>query len=162
MAVGLLHRRPRRGADVSEEQGRLDVRGEIAQVGVAPRRRDAPVAGWGAAVAVAVPAEAEAVPVGRLHAHTRVKALVDETVLGAKEQFIDQHGLTEIGVPAAHQRLLTVQRRTGNAAPQRPQRQTSMIIAPRREPLKGADTTVPGGCALLRRSWGRSGSPGGI
>ena len=47
MAVGLLHRRPRRRADVGEEQRRLDLRGEIAQVGVAPRRRDAPVAGRG-------------------------------------------------------------------------------------------------------------------
>ena len=83
VAVGLLDRRARGRADVREEQRRLDVRRELAQVRVAPRRRDAPVARRRAAVAGAVPAEPEAVPVGRLHPHARVQALIDEPVLGA-------------------------------------------------------------------------------
>ena len=45
MAVGLLHRRADRGPHVRQEQRRLDVRGQLAQVRVAPRRRHAAVDG---------------------------------------------------------------------------------------------------------------------
>src|SRR6185369_5886647 len=75
---------------------------EITQVRVAPRGRDASIAGRAATASVAVPTEAEAVPVGRLHAHARMEALVDEAVPGAEQQLLDQHRLAEIGIPAAH------------------------------------------------------------
>ena len=100
MAVGLLDRRADRGAHVREEQRRLDVGGELAQVRVAPRGRDGVVDAR--AVAGAVPAQAEAVAVGRLGAHARVQALVDDPVLRLEQQLVDQHRLSEPSHPATH------------------------------------------------------------
>src|SRR5829696_2020733 len=105
MAVGLLDRRADRGPDVREEERRLDVAGELAQIGVAPGRGDAvvdarPVAG-------AVPAHAEAVTVRRLGAHPRVQALVDDPVLRLEQQFVDQHRLTQPPHPTTHGLLLS-------------------------------------------------------
>jgi len=42
VAVGLLNGCPRRGADVREEEGRLDVAGDLAQVAIVPGGLDAP------------------------------------------------------------------------------------------------------------------------
>ena len=53
-------------------------------------------------VAVAVPADAEAVAVRRLRAQLRVQALVDERVLRLVEQLLDQDGRSGVGEPAAH------------------------------------------------------------
>ena len=104
MAVGLLHRRADRRAHVRDEQRRLDVRRELAQVGVPPGRRDAVVDSR--ALARAVPAQTEAVAVGRLGAHASVQALVDDPVLGLEEQLLDQDRLPEPRHPATHIMLL--------------------------------------------------------
>src|SRR4051794_24326217 len=92
VAVGLLDRRARGRADVREEHVRLDVRGELTQVDVAPGGRDAVVDGR--PHALAVPAHPEAVAVGRLDAHARVQALVDEAVLGFEQHPPDDPRLT--------------------------------------------------------------------
>ena len=106
MAVGLLHRRPDRRAHVGEEERRLDVRRDLAQVRVAPGGRDAGV--QGRAFAGAVPAEAEAVAVGGLRAQPGVQALIHDPVMGLEEQLVDQQRLPEPRHPAAHRMLLAV------------------------------------------------------
>src|SRR3954452_24232916 len=63
VAVGLPDGCPRRGADVREEEGRLDVAGDLAQVEVVQDGLDAPEDGRSVGVCI-VPAEAEAVAVG--------------------------------------------------------------------------------------------------
>jgi hypothetical protein len=100
VAIGLLHGGADRRPHVDHEQRGLDVRGQLAQVRVRPRRRDAVV--QAGAVAAAVPAHAEPVAVGRLGAHAGVQALVDDAVLGVEQQFLHQHGLAQPRHPAAH------------------------------------------------------------
>jgi hypothetical protein len=99
----LLHRRAGRRADVREEQRRLDAGREVAQVDVTPRGGDAAIATGPTAVGP-VPAQPEAVAVGRLDAHPGVQALVDQAVVGLEEQLVDSHRLTEERIPAAHAR----------------------------------------------------------
>ncbi len=101
VAVGLLHGRAGRRADVRQPERRLDVRRQVAQVRVAPGGRHAAVAP-GVRVAVAVPAEPEAVAVGGLGAHAGVQALVDQPVRGAEEQLVRGDRLPEPCVPSAH------------------------------------------------------------
>ena len=79
---------------------------ELAQVHISPGRPDAVVDRG--AVARAVPAESEAVAVGRLGAHPRVQALVHDPVLGLEEQFVDQDRLSQPGHPATHAGLLSI------------------------------------------------------
>ena len=49
-----------------------------------------------------VPAEAEAVAVGRLGSHASVQALVDDAVLGVEQQLFDEHRLPAPRHPATH------------------------------------------------------------
>jgi hypothetical protein len=84
------------------------VAGELAQIRVAPGGRDAVVDAR--AVAVAVPAHPEAVAVGRLGAHARVQALVDDPVLGFEEQLVDKDGLPVPCHPTTHRILLRCRR----------------------------------------------------
>jgi hypothetical protein len=104
MAVGLLHRRADRGSHVGHEQRRLDVGRELAQVRVTPRRLDAAVDPR--ALARAIPAEAEAISVGRLRAHAGVQTLIDDPVRSLEQQLLDQHRLPEPCHPATHRSLL--------------------------------------------------------
>ena len=101
MAVALLHRRAGRRADMGEEQRRLHVGGEVAQIDVAPRRGDASVPG-GAGAVCPVPAQPEPVAVGGLHPHPGVEALVDQAVRRLEQELVEHQGLTEVGIPTAH------------------------------------------------------------
>ena len=100
MAVGLLHCRARGRSDVRQEQRRLDMGSEVAQVGVPPRRGHAVV--HARSFPGSVPAEPEAVAVCRLGAHAGVQALIDESVLGLKEQLLDQYRLPVPRHPPTH------------------------------------------------------------
>ena len=102
MAVGLLDGASDGGPDVRQEQRRLDMPGEIAQVCVVPRGLDAAVAARRVLHPGHVPAEPEPVPVGGLRAHARVQALVDQPVLGAEQHLIEHERLADIGIPATH------------------------------------------------------------
>ena len=104
MAVRLLHRRPRRGADVREEEVRLDMAGELAQVAVVPGRlhalEDPRLAGD------RVPADAESIPVRRLGSHARAEALLDQGVLRPEQDLVHPDGLPVVREPAAHEAIL--------------------------------------------------------
>ncbi len=100
MAVGLLHRSAGGGPDVREDVARRGLHRQFVQVAVVPgglraaeqpRRRP-----------VAVPADAEAVPVGGLHAQARVLALHDQGVGGFEQQVLQAHGRTRVRQPAEH------------------------------------------------------------
>src|SRR3954468_3547038 len=78
---------------------------QVAQVRVAPGGLHAAIDAR--ALAYPVPAQAEAVAVGRLRAETRVQALVDEPVLGLEEQLVDQHRLPMPRHPSTHAPTLT-------------------------------------------------------
>ena len=71
MAVGLLDGRTCGGADVREEDGRLDVACNLAQVAIVPGRLDAVEDSRSFGIG-AVPADSETVPVGGLHAAWRL------------------------------------------------------------------------------------------
>jgi hypothetical protein len=104
VAVRLLYGRPRRCSDVREDESRADVPGKLAQVAVVPGRLDAlEDAGL---PALSVPADAEAVAVGRLGAEPGVEALIDQRVGGFVEELLQQDRRTRIGEPAAHISLL--------------------------------------------------------
>src|SRR5262249_12586612 len=89
-----------RRADVREDERRLDVGRELAQVAVVPGGLDA-VEDRGR-VPVSVPADPEPVAVRLLGAEARVQALDDERVLRAVEQLFEERGRPEVGEPAAH------------------------------------------------------------
>ena len=55
-----------------------------------------------AARAVAVPADAEAVAVGRGGTHPGVQALIDDRVLRPEQQFVGQDRITGVRHPSAH------------------------------------------------------------
>src|SRR6185436_14793243 len=81
------------------QRGR-DVPGELAQVPVVPRRRDAVVDGGDAAGAV--PRNTEPVPVRGLRTQLRVQALVDQRVCGGVEQPLERDGAAGVGEPTTH------------------------------------------------------------
>ena len=83
VAVRLLHRHAAAGrADVGEEQRRADLRAELAQVLVAPRRQGA--AEQPRRVAEAVPAQPEPVGVGDVRVRAAAAALLDQRVAAAR------------------------------------------------------------------------------
>jgi hypothetical protein len=105
MAVRLLDRGAAGGADVREDQPGGHVRGQLTQVAVVP-------GGFGAVEDAgrrrgAVPADAEAVPVGGLRPQRRVEALHDQRVLGLVQQLVEQDRIAGVGEPAAHRGLLS-------------------------------------------------------
>jgi hypothetical protein len=116
VAVRLLDRRADGGTNVREEQRRLDVTRELAQVRVRPRRRDAAVDPR--TVTGAVPAQTEPVAVRGLRAQPRVQALVDDPVLGLEEQLVHEHVLTQPRHPAAH--VVSIGRGRSLRRPRRP------------------------------------------
>src|SRR6476619_3796347 len=80
------------------------MRGELAQVCVAPGGSDVvvdarPFAG-------AVPADPDAVAVRRFGTQSRVQALVDDPVLRPEKQLLDEDGLPVPCYPATHRILL--------------------------------------------------------
>jgi hypothetical protein len=87
VTVGLLDGRAGGGPDVGQEERRLDVAGKLAQVALVPGRLNA-VKHRRCVDTCVVPADTEAIPVGRLHAQAGVKALVYEGVVGPVEQFL--------------------------------------------------------------------------
>ena len=136
MAVRLLHGRSGGRSDVREDEPRPDVRGEVSQVSIAPGRLDA--VERPRRLAVAVPADAEAVAVRRLRTHRRVQALVDERVLRLVEQVLEKHGRPRIRKPAAHY-----------FAPDQDPR--ARILVARRS-LKVSASRPLGGCLIIRIS----------
>src|SRR5215210_2939734 len=106
VAVGLLHRGARRGADVGQEQRRVDVASDLAEVAVVPGGLDA-VENGGSFDVRGVPADAEAVAVRGIDAHAGVAALVYQGVRGLVEQPLDEDGRSRVGEPAAHHLLLS-------------------------------------------------------
>ena len=100
--VGLLDRRPCRGADVGEEEVRRDPGGELAQVPVVPGRMDAAVEPR--RVAVVVPADAETVPVRRRRAQPRVQALVDQRAVALEQQLLEPDRRPRVRKPTTHGR----------------------------------------------------------
>jgi hypothetical protein len=76
VAVRLLDRAPDRRADVREDERRVDMAGNLAQVPVVPGGLDA--VEHARCGSVVIPADPEPVAVGRLGTEPRVKALVDQ------------------------------------------------------------------------------------
>src|SRR4029079_17910350 len=109
MAVRLLLWRTVGVADVREEEIRLDVACDLAQVAVVPGRLGAPEDPRGARGRG--PADAEPVTVGGLGAESRLEALVDQRVLALEDHLVHPDGLAVIREPAAHGAIL--QRRRG-------------------------------------------------
>src|SRR5215216_1021217 len=91
VAVGLLDRRARRGADVGEEERSVDVARDLAQVAVVPGRLDGAEDGRDFGMGT-VPADSEAVAVCGVDAETGVEALVYEGVVRLVEQLLDEDG----------------------------------------------------------------------
>src|SRR5262249_44234744 len=89
-----------RRAHMGEEQTGADLVRQALQVGIVPGRQDVAVdAGH---LAIAVPADPEAVAVGRHMRLAGVQALMDERVLGLEDERIQIDWLSAIGEPAAH------------------------------------------------------------
>src|SRR5215216_5423768 len=91
VAVGLLDSRARGGSDVGEEQRRVYVARDLAQVSVVPGRLDASEDGGALAIRV-IPSDPEAVAVCGIDAQASMAALVDEGVLRLVEQLLDEDG----------------------------------------------------------------------
>jgi hypothetical protein len=90
---------------VPQEDGRLYVGGALAQVAVVPGWLDAAEDGRSFGCGT-VPADAEAVPVGRLDTEAGVKALVDQGVLWPVEQLYEEDRGARVSEPAANRLLL--------------------------------------------------------
>src|SRR6185436_8218147 len=104
-----------RRADVREEQRRPDLGGDLPQVAIAPRRRDAAIETG--RVPLAVPTEPDAVGVGLAAGQPVAPALLDERVLRVVEQGLGIDRIAEVGHPAAHGQLTprtTLPRRPGS------------------------------------------------
>jgi hypothetical protein len=91
VAVGLLDSRARGGSDVGEEQRRVYVASDLAEVSVVPCWLDASEDGRGLAIRV-IPSDPEAVSVGGIDAQASMATLIDKGVLRLVEQFLDQDG----------------------------------------------------------------------
>ena len=101
VAVRPRRRRAGRGAHMREEQMRADVAAEMAQVLVRPGRPHLAIEP-GLGVLRVVPAEPEAVAIGRGVALQRAHALHDERMRGRRDVALELDGFTAIGDPAAH------------------------------------------------------------
>jgi hypothetical protein len=75
MRVGLLDRCSGRGADMGKEQRRHDLRAQLLEVSIAPRRRNASV--HAGPLAHPVPTDPEAVGVREVLSQARGPALLD-------------------------------------------------------------------------------------
>jgi hypothetical protein len=106
VAVGLLDGRTCGGADVREEDGRLDVACNLTQVAVVPGRLDAVEDGRAFGI-LAVPADSETVPVSGLDAETCVEALVDEGVVWFVEQLLEEYRGARVSEPTTQCLLLS-------------------------------------------------------
>ena len=104
MAVRAGGRCARRRADVGEEGPRRQLRAERQQVLVRPGRRDLAIDAGD--VAVAIPAEAEAVAVRRRLALGGVQRLVDERPRRLGDDFLEPDGRARISDPATHAAIL--------------------------------------------------------
>lgn len=105
MAVGFLHGRIGRRADMRDEHARVDRAGRFAQIAVVPGGMHGAVAER-QFIGMAVPADPEAVAVGRRHAEFRMQALVDQRMLRAKQHGLERDRIAGVGEPAAHGALL--------------------------------------------------------
>ncbi len=93
-----------RGADVGEEQRRLHLCGQAAQVRVGPRGQHVAVkARFGA---LAIPRDAKAVGVDCGMALGGTVALVDQRMSGAADDLLKEDRRAGVGRPAAHQAAL--------------------------------------------------------
>jgi hypothetical protein len=88
MAVSLLHSRADRRTDVRKEMAGAHVAGKLVEISVVPRRLDAmeDTRLW----LIVIPADAEAVAVGRLGAESRMQALVDQRVSRGIQRVLQQ------------------------------------------------------------------------
>src|SRR4051812_42702529 len=93
VTVGALDWGSGRGADVGEQQWCCDPSCHLSEVGVVPGGVDA-LENGGFAVALAVPADPEAVAVRRGGTHSRVQALVDDRVNGFEQQILGEDRVT--------------------------------------------------------------------
>ena len=94
--------RPRRGADVREDERRGDLGRNLAEVTVVPGGLHAVEDPWGVpAPYQPTPKPSPFVVVG---AEPRVQALVDQRVRGLVEQLLEQDGRARVGEPATHGR----------------------------------------------------------
>ena len=88
VAVAALHRRAGRRPNVGEEQRSTYLTSNLPQVDVIPRRLNAlEDCRFGA---LSVPADPEAVTVGRCGAHPGVQALVDDRMSRAEQQLFGE------------------------------------------------------------------------
>src|SRR5204863_8312207 len=99
-AVGLLNRRPRGRANVSQEDRRFDLLRELSQVAVTPSRLDAAVQPGD--VPVAVPAQTEPIRVGITTSQAVSAALLNERMLRLIEQYLGPNWISEVRDPTAH------------------------------------------------------------
>ena len=112
VAVGLLDGRPRRGADVRQEERRLDVTSDLTQIAIVPGRLDASEEGR-RVDASTVPADAESVSIRRLDAEAGMEALVDQGVLWLVEQLLKGYRGARVSEPATHCLLLSFRKGVG-------------------------------------------------
>jgi len=83
-----------------ECQSGADLARQLAKVAVAPHRVDA--LEQRRLVALAIPANAEAIAIRGVRTEPRVQALVDQRVLGLVKQVLEKQRPSRIGNPAAH------------------------------------------------------------
>ncbi len=100
MTIRFLHSRLRGGPHVGEKRGRRDVRGQFVQIEVVPGGSNAAI--QAGLCALAVPADAESIAVGRRLFGEGTQALVDERVFCAKEDVFQSDRRASIRQPAAH------------------------------------------------------------
>lgn len=112
MAVGFLHGRVGRRAHVRDKERRANRTRGLAQVAVVPGGTHAAIDERNL-VGLSVPADAEAVAVGRRRAHPRMQALIDQRMLRAKQHGFERNRIAGVGEPAAHREHL---RRTRTAS----------------------------------------------
>jgi hypothetical protein len=105
MAVGLLHRRMRCRANMRKKHGRRHGARQLAQVVIVPGRLDAAIAKRHV-VRVLVPAQSEAIAIGRRRSESRMQALVDQRMARVEQHCFQGNRIAGIGQPATHGALL--------------------------------------------------------
>src|SRR3954451_5136035 len=100
MAVTALHRCTGRCPNMSEERSGAYLGCDLAQVPVVPRRLNA--LEDGRLDALAVPANPEAVAIGRFNPELGVQALVDDRMVRAEQQLVGDDRVSRIGHPSTH------------------------------------------------------------
>src|ERR1700754_4502211 len=101
MTVGFLHRRLGRRADMRDKQRRVNGPCGLTQIVVVPRRANAAVTER-SLMRPTIPADTEAVAVGRRCAHARVQALIYQRMRRTENYRFELNRISRIGKQATH------------------------------------------------------------